>query len=140
VVAWIKAQPESTQANALNLAETSLQDTREALELHEVPTFIYSYLQSTDQLHRANLVTGELSCHRVPSHTFKMFCYWSEVPGGSLLITGGGYPTIREVVRIDTVESLQLFTVLLCSLLEEAMLQCITLHISISLEEGMTAT
>jgi hypothetical protein len=33
---------------------------------------------------------------------FKRFCCWSEVPGGSLLITGGGYPSTRDVVRIDT--------------------------------------
>jgi hypothetical protein len=38
----------------------------------------------------------------VPSYTFKYGCYWSEVPGGSLLVTGRGYPSVREVVRIDT--------------------------------------
>jgi hypothetical protein len=38
----------------------------------------------------------------VPSYTFKYFCCWSEVPGGSLLITGGGHPAVREVARIDT--------------------------------------
>jgi hypothetical protein len=75
------------------------QDTRE--NLHEVPTFIYSYERLTEQLHRSNLVTGEHSSHRVPSYTFKFGCYWSEVPGGSLLITGGA-PAVREVVRIDT--------------------------------------
>jgi hypothetical protein len=37
----------------------------------------------------------------VPSYTFKYGCCWSEVPGGSLLITGGGVPGVREVVRID---------------------------------------
>jgi hypothetical protein len=72
-------------------------------QLHEdLPTFIYSYKEETEQLHRTNLVTGEHSRHRVPSHTFKYCCCWSEVPGGSLLITGGGYPPVREVVRIDT--------------------------------------
>jgi hypothetical protein len=29
-------------------------------------------------------------------------CCWSEVPGGSLLITGGTLPAVRGVVRIDT--------------------------------------
>jgi hypothetical protein len=29
-------------------------------------------------------------------------CCWSEVSGGSLLITGGGPPAVKEVVRIDT--------------------------------------
>jgi hypothetical protein len=93
---------EKTQANALNtdLAETSQQDTREAL--YQVPTFIYSYKQYTEQLHRTNLVTGEHSSHRVPSYTFKYGCYWNEVPGESLLITGGEWTADREVVRIDT--------------------------------------
>jgi hypothetical protein len=70
--------------------------------LHEVPTFIYSYKFNTDQLHRTRLVTGEHSRHRVPSYTYKYCCCWSEVPGGSLLITGGGIPAVREVMRIDT--------------------------------------
>jgi hypothetical protein len=65
------------------------------------PTFIYSYKHSTDLLHRTSLVTGKRSSHRVPSYTFKLGCRWSEVPGGSLLITGGA-PGVREVVRIDT--------------------------------------
>jgi hypothetical protein len=41
----------------------------------------------------------------VPSYTFKYCCYWSEVPGGSLIITGGQnryHYAVREVVRIDT--------------------------------------
>jgi hypothetical protein len=76
------------------------QDTRD--HHHELPTFIYSYKYNTDLLHRTSLVTGEHSSHRVPSYTFKRGCCWSEVPGGSLLITGGGEPIVREVVRIDT--------------------------------------
>jgi hypothetical protein len=71
----------------------------------DVPTIIYSYNQYTDELHRTSLVTGEHSSYRVPSYTFKSFCCWSEVPGGSLLITGGrneAYIVVREVVRIDT--------------------------------------
>jgi hypothetical protein len=68
----------------------------------EVPTFIYSYKYNTEQLLRTSLVTGEPSSHRVPSYTFKQGCCWSEVSGGSLLITGGGNPEVREVVRIDT--------------------------------------
>jgi hypothetical protein len=88
--------------NALKLkkAVTSLQDT--LYKLHEVtlPTFIYSYKKDTDQLHRTSLVTGEHSSHQVPSYTFKQGCCWSEVPGGSLLITGGS-PAVREVMSID---------------------------------------
>jgi hypothetical protein len=104
-------QSQKTEANALKLRKDlavtkhSLQDTREDLyHLHEItlPTFIYSYKELTDQLHRTNLLTGEQSIHQVPSYTFKRYCCWSEVPGGSLLITGGGFRTaVREVVRID---------------------------------------
>jgi hypothetical protein len=76
------------------------------LQAHsDVPTFIYSYKFNTDQLHRTSLVTGEHSIHRVPSYTFPDACCWSEVPGGSLLITGGqeeDWSGLREVVRIDT--------------------------------------
>jgi hypothetical protein len=72
------------------------------LHADALPTFIYSYDNGTDQLHRTSLVTGEQSSHRLPSYNFKDGCCWSEVPGGSLLITGGGDPTeVREVVRID---------------------------------------
>jgi hypothetical protein len=77
-------------------AEQVSQDTLEAF--HQVPTFIYSYKQFTDQLHRTSLVTGEHSSHRVPSFKFKHCCCWSEVPGASLLITGGRfeYRSVRE--------------------------------------------
>jgi hypothetical protein len=81
-------------------AEQVSQDTLEAF--NQVPTFIYSYEGNTNKLHRTSLVTGEHSSHQVPSHEFKDCCYWSEVPGGSLLITGGGHPVVKEVVRIDT--------------------------------------
>jgi hypothetical protein len=74
----------------------------QAAQLETLPTFIYSYKQRTDQLHRTSLVTGEQSVHRVPSYQFNPGCCWSEVPGGSLLITGGGSPEVKEVVRIDT--------------------------------------
>jgi hypothetical protein len=70
-----------------------------------LPTFIYSYESYTDQLHRTSLVTGVQSIHRVPSYTFNFYCCWSEVPGGSLLITGGKsqvHKAVKEVVRIDT--------------------------------------
>jgi hypothetical protein len=82
-------------------AEQVSQDTLEAF--YRVPTFIYSYMYNTDKLYRANLVTGRHSSLRVHSYSFKQACCWSEGPGGSLLITGGGYPVaVREVVRIDT--------------------------------------
>jgi hypothetical protein len=68
------------------------------------PTFLYCYRLETNQLHRDNLVTGEQSSHRVPSYTFNQDCCWSEVPIGSLLVTG-----VREVVRID-VETFEVFS------------------------------
>jgi hypothetical protein len=78
------------------------QCTREEAAQIQLPTFIYSYKQSTDQLYDTSLVTGETSCHRIPSYTFKKFCCWSELPGWSLLLTGGGDPVTIEVVKIDT--------------------------------------
>jgi hypothetical protein len=65
------------------------------------PTSIYSYKDGTDQLYSIDLATGKTSLHRVPSYQFKESCCWSELPGGSLLITGGGDPPVREVVRIQ---------------------------------------
>jgi hypothetical protein len=58
-----------------------------------LPDIIYSYKHHTGQLHRINLVTGERSEFQMPPYTFKGECCLSEVPGGGLLITGGGYPT-----------------------------------------------
>jgi hypothetical protein len=65
------------------------------------PTFFYCCKMETNQVHRVNLFTGVQSCHNVPNYRFKNFCRWSELPGGSLLITGG-HPAGREVVKIDT--------------------------------------
>jgi hypothetical protein len=73
-------------------------------QLHEdtLPTFIYSYDNGTPILYWTTLVTGVQSQHQLPSYTFKVGCCWSEVPGGNLLITGGGDPAVGKVVRIDT--------------------------------------
>jgi hypothetical protein len=67
-----------------------------------LPTFIYSYAYNTDHLLWTNLVTGKQSGQQVPPYQFKYACCLSELPRGSLLITGGGIPPVREVVRIDT--------------------------------------
>jgi tetratricopeptide (TPR) repeat protein len=66
------------------------------------PTFFYSCQKDTNQLQRVNLLTGEHSKHEVPHYQFNACCRWSELPGGSLLITGGycGGPS-RDVVRVD---------------------------------------
>jgi hypothetical protein len=62
------------------------------------PTFLYSC--GYRSLNRVNLLTGEQSCQRMSSYKFKYRCRWSELPGGSLLITGGD-PGVRESVKID---------------------------------------
>jgi hypothetical protein len=68
------------------------------------PTFLYSCGVETNWLHRVNLLTGEQSMVKLPQYWFKVYCCWSELPGGSLLITGGREdPTeVRDVVKIDT--------------------------------------
>jgi hypothetical protein len=68
----------------------------------EIPNFFYCCIGISNSLHRVSLLTGEHSSHRVPSYQFKTGCRWSELLGGSLLITGG-YPGVREVVTIDTI-------------------------------------
>jgi hypothetical protein len=86
-------------------ADSPMHRTSVAPQLHKdtLPSFMYSYKFSTSQLQQTSLVTGEQSIHRVPSFTFKPLCCWSEVPGGSVLITGGGgMRAVSEVVRIDT--------------------------------------
>jgi hypothetical protein len=67
-----------------------------------IPTFFYYCQRNTNKLHRVNLLTGELSYLKVPSYEFSKGCRWSELPGGSLLITGSGNQAVREVVKIDT--------------------------------------
>jgi hypothetical protein len=56
---------------------------------------------NANKLHKVNLLTGEQSYYAVPNYDFNRLCSWSELPGGSLLITGG-FPAVREVVKIDT--------------------------------------
>jgi hypothetical protein len=65
------------------------------------PQFIYACKYRTNLLLRTNLHTGEQSGYQIPGYSFKLNCRLSELPGGSLLSTGG-CPPVREVVRIDT--------------------------------------
>jgi hypothetical protein len=65
------------------------------------PTFLYCCEAYSKRLSRVNLLTGEQSWLEVPKYEFKLCCCWSELPGGSLLITGG-FPPVREVLQIDT--------------------------------------
>jgi hypothetical protein len=80
-------------------------------EPQHTPTFLYSCQDRTSRLIRVNLLTGEESWHMV-HYLFEQYCRWSELPGGSLLITGGGRrrgevrdgssPAVSDVVKIDT--------------------------------------
>jgi hypothetical protein len=74
--------------------------TTELISTTVRPQFIYSC--GISKLLRANLLTGERSELEVPHYQFKDGCRWRELPGGSLLITGGGIETVRDVVKIDT--------------------------------------
>jgi hypothetical protein len=65
------------------------------------PQFFYASRSETNQLHRVSLLTGEQYCHQIAGYQFKEACRLSELPGDSLLITGG-CPAVREVVKIDT--------------------------------------
>jgi hypothetical protein len=73
-------------------------------QLHEqtLPLFTYSYEDNSATLFRTNLVTGWQSSVHLSSYRFKADCYWSELPGACILITGGGRPGVREVEKIDT--------------------------------------
>jgi hypothetical protein len=62
----------------------------------------YIYAPKYNSGDRTDTFTGEQSCHQVPGYEFKDCCRWSELPGGSLLITGGGLLPVGEVVQIDT--------------------------------------
>jgi hypothetical protein len=67
-----------------------------------IPTFFYHCKSYTNILLKTRLLTGEQFSHRVPGYEFKDSCRWDELHGGSLLLTGGGFTALREVVRIDT--------------------------------------
>jgi hypothetical protein len=69
------------------------------------PKFIYACRSFTGVLSRTNLLTGEPSCLQIHGYKFNEGCRWSELPGGSLLITGGvEEPAVSEVVKIDTLK------------------------------------
>jgi hypothetical protein len=76
------------------------QPTKTLAKPQDIPTFLYSCEQYTNKLHKVNLLTGMQSFHVVPSYQFRYGCRWSELPGGSLLITGG-YPAGTYVEKID---------------------------------------
>jgi lambda repressor-like predicted transcriptional regulator len=82
---------------------TTIEETKQptiTLPQH-TPTFFYCCQIYFNKLIRVNLLTGEQSCHEVPAYQFRDGCRWSELPGGSLLVTGGDEGA-REVDKIDT--------------------------------------
>jgi hypothetical protein len=66
-----------------------------------MPTFFYCCPSNSSELHWVNLLTGNKSCHKVPGYQFNHRSSWCELPGGSLLITGG-WDAVRDAVKIDT--------------------------------------
>jgi hypothetical protein len=77
----------------------------------DTPTFLYSCDCISNWLHRINLLTGGLSKFKVPGYQFTDGCRWCELPGGSLLITGGGgVPAVRDVVKIDPLREYAAFS------------------------------
>jgi hypothetical protein len=75
--------------------------TTELISIRSTVRPQFFYCCRSDQLLRANLLTGEQSRHKTPAYKFRFDCGCSELPGGNLLITGG-HPIVSEVVRIDT--------------------------------------
>jgi hypothetical protein len=81
------------------MAERTAELTRTRSPLR--PQFIYCCEDIGHKLLKANLLTGEQSRHQIPGYQFKHVCRWSELPGGGVFVTGG-WPGVREVVKIDT--------------------------------------
>jgi hypothetical protein len=94
--------PKKKAKTSETFRKSSNYHTRDFQAPHDdiLPVFIYSYKSYRNVLHWTNLATGEQSSLKLPSYMFGVGCCWSEVPGGSLLITGG--EVVEVVVRIDT--------------------------------------
>jgi hypothetical protein len=65
-----------------------------------IPTFFYCCEQYTNALMKINLLTGKQSLLQKRNYKFKEGCRWSELDGGSLLITGGN-PGLRDAVMLE---------------------------------------
>lgn len=72
--------------------------------------FIHSYEEWSNRLHRTNVVTGEKSWYEL-QHLFMSNSILSELPGGSLLVTGGGFNHSKDLVtRIDVLRDFAALT------------------------------
>jgi hypothetical protein len=110
VLTHTPGSPDNCKTNSRS-TPTTTEDTKESPQSTKtlpkyphshMPPFLYCCEFDTNKLHRTNLLNGEWSSLEVPTYKFKKHCRWSELPGGSLLITGGGYPReMRDAVRLD---------------------------------------
>jgi hypothetical protein len=87
---------------ALEVLKQFLPQDSQETDVSEANTqFIYMIDRAL--LRRTNLLTGEQSCHVVPDYEFPRYCSWSELPGGSLVITGG-YDDSFSVMGVEKVD------------------------------------
>lgn len=63
--------------------------------------YIYSYKYSSDEFYQTLMSSGEVICHRLSSHTFKRGCVFTELPSGTIFVTGGGSPSCTDTFTID---------------------------------------
>jgi hypothetical protein len=81
---------------------TPKQPSRLRESSNKSPKFIYSYTTNGNELYSTDLSTAKQSCIHLPSYVFRYGCCWSELPRGSLLITGGA--ATQKVDRIDVLK------------------------------------
>jgi lambda repressor-like predicted transcriptional regulator len=111
-----KQQPQPTQTLPIHITSTSPPTTTEQTkgphkpqptktlpkpDDSDIPAFLYCCQWESKQLHRVDLLTGVQSKHKVYRYEFVLGCRCSELPGGSLVVTGVGDDLI-EVIRIAT--------------------------------------
>jgi hypothetical protein len=96
----LKRQQQAFYAN-LDVAQHKLQAVQASIQqfTKNDPGFIFNFQQSTINLHKTNLSTGQESSTAL-THTFKPYSSLCESPEGTLFITGG-YPATSEVVCIN---------------------------------------
>jgi hypothetical protein len=107
--ALLKSEAENESLNKLLTESQRTQQERQAALCQppstqaDCPSFIYSCIQHSNTVCRTHLISGDQTSHSVASHyyQFKSGCCWTELPDGSLLITGGGSPKKDEVMLID---------------------------------------
>jgi hypothetical protein len=79
--------------------------TRKGPQWNEHPERIYSYKFDTSELHWTTIETGTVESVNVPSHSFKAWISWVELPEGNLFIGGG---TLSQAFTQGTTETYEL--------------------------------